>query len=307
MAEGIGLSPNCYRALTLGASIFNRLTKRLSSVVIPEIFSPVNSHPGKEQAQRRNLNDLPSIYGSAFLLPVLDSTIENPDHRIEFVQGLRRMLGPDAKDTRQADRYLTGVCGFEVFLPAEFEKGDQDQYRLTLVYFSGDYTRGDVKLRAMIQDIVPSKLYRLRTIAKAEATASITLLGQIQGGMSEKQQVWHGNHYHSVPWLLTRAYGGPYLWSQLEALLHGRKLEARRAKTHLARRLESLTPTWPKSRQAINEEIGFYLNFLRFLSRVNREVAGSNEDQSMPMQNWKTLLKEVDVGRSMGFLHPQAV
>jgi hypothetical protein len=302
IVEGIGVSPTSYRALTVGASVFNRLTKRVDHVVIPEIFSPANSRPGKEQAQRRSLNDLPSIYGSAFLLPLLDRSLDDPDQRFEFVRGLRQMLAADPHDTKQAERYLTGVFGFEAFLPTEFEKENQDEYRLTLVYFSGEYTRGDVKLRAFIQDVVPSMLGRLRTIGKSEAVASLTLLTQLLQGMSVNQRSWYAQRYSSAPWLLTRAYGGAYLWSQLETLLQGRKLDSGRVQSSLARRLESLVPTWPKSRLAIVDEIGFYLNFLRFLGRVNREVAGVSEDESMAIQHWKELLQEVEHGPLDGLL-----
>jgi hypothetical protein len=293
LVEGIALSRANYRALVLGACVFIQLTQRLSPVVVPEIFSPVGTRPGKEQAQRRNLSDLPTIVGSAFLLPVQDDTLNDPEHRFEFVHGIRKMLAADPKDATQAERYLTAVVGFDVFLPDDLK--NLEDYRLTLVYFSGDYTRGDVKLRAFIQDVVPSKLSRLRTLAKGETVASMTLLRQLLPAFSDKQYNWYASRYDSVPWLLARAYGGAYLWSQLESLLHGRHLSPARVTTNLARRLESLVPSWRKSHFAISEEVAFYLNVLRFLDRVNQELVGPSEE-FMPMRNWKEMLRAVDTG-----------
>src|SRR5262249_23122180 len=46
---------------------------------------------------------------------------------------------------------------------------------------------------------------------------------------------------------------------------------------------------------AITDEVAFYLNFLRFQGRVNREVART-EDSPMPIQNWREMLKAIDTG-----------
>ena len=53
LIESVALSSESYEALTLGASVFNRLTHRVSSLITPELFSPADNRPGKEQAKRR--------------------------------------------------------------------------------------------------------------------------------------------------------------------------------------------------------------------------------------------------------------
>jgi hypothetical protein len=256
---------------------------------VPELFSPADTRPGREQAQRRK--DLPSIRGSAFLLPVRDRTPAQVEEQQEFVQGIRRMLAYAPEGSTQAERSIATVVGVEEIIPEEFD----DDYRLTLVYFSGEYTRGDIHLRAFIQDVVPSRLKQIRDIAQEEAASAMQLVRLLRPGMSQKQQNWLGLRYQSVPYLLARAYGGPFLWAQLETVLHGRHLDPSRVTRNLARRLESLVPTWPKSGLAITDEVTFYLNFLRFLGRVNREVART-EESPMPVQNWREMLKAVDTG-----------
>jgi hypothetical protein len=98
LVEGIAVSPGTYRVLTLGACVFNKLTRRVSSLIIPEIFSPADTRAGKDQAQRRKLHDLPGVFGSGFLLPVQDTTLDDPGHRLEFCRGVRGMLDADPND-----------------------------------------------------------------------------------------------------------------------------------------------------------------------------------------------------------------
>jgi hypothetical protein len=293
MAEGIAVSPETYRALTLGACVFNKLAKPVAREVMPEIFSPADTRAGKEQAQRRKRSDLPAVVGSGFLLPVQDTTLANPDHRFEFCRGVRGMLSADPDDPTLADRYMSTVTGFDFILPAEM---DQKDYRVTLVYFSGDYTRGDVQLRAFIQDVIPSTMRRLRDLAQDEANVAVSLLCLLMSKMSDRQRGYFARCYLSVPYLLARAYGGAYLWQQLEAVLHRRPLDLRRVTTNAARRMQSLVPRWPDTRCALFDEVVFYLSFLRFLDRANRELAGCNEDQDMPIRQWKELLERVERG-----------
>ena len=189
-----------------------------------------------------------------------------------------------------ADRYLTAVTGFDIMLPPEAEKRD---YRLTLAYFSGEVSRGDVHLRAYIQDVIPSTL---RTSAQTGPGRGQDCDGTAQSTwrISDKQiAAYYGPRYESVPYLLARAYGGAYLWQQLEAVLHHRPLVARRVVANAARRMQSLTPQWPDSRFDLYEEVGFYLSFLPFLGRVNRKLARRYEGPPM-MRPWKDLLETID-------------
>jgi hypothetical protein len=287
MVESVALGPETYRALILGACVFNRLTRPIDRLrVVPELFSPADTRVGKDQAQRRR--ELTAIHGSGLLLPIQDQDLIDPDGRYAFVKGMRFMVADRKKDDRtMADRYMTAVTGFDFMLPEDL---DQEGYRLTLVYFSGEFSRGDVHLRAYIQDVIPSTLFRLRRLAHDEAKLAMQLLRAL--GKSEKQIPYHASRYESVPYLLARAYGGAYLWQQLEAVLHRKRLDPRRAVANAARRMQSLTPQWPGSRFDMFEEVGFYLSFLQVLSRANRELAGSNEES--PMRPWKELLHTID-------------
>jgi hypothetical protein len=275
LVEGIGVSPETYRALMLGAAVFNKLTEPVSHLVIPEIFSPSETCPGKEQAQRRKT--LPAVYGSAFLLPIQDCWENDSELQQDFVEGVRGLLDLKPTDSKFEDRYIGTVIGFEGMLPPSL---DTDDFRLTLVYFSGKYTRGDIHLRAYIQDVIPSTLKALRDMALKDTKDAMRLLRDLR--MSDKQAAYYGQFYASVPYRLARAYGGGYLWQQLETVLRRRVLRTEQVTINAAHRMHSLTPQWPDSRYALYEEVGFYLSFLQFLERANREIANMKEGTVMP-------------------------
>ncbi len=286
LIESVALSPETYKALTLGACDFNRLASPVSSLITRELFSPADSRPGKEQAKRRR--DLTVIHGSGFLLPLQSRALADGEAREDYVRGVRWMLTADPRNPTMTDRYMTAVTGFDIMLPP----GATDNFRLTLVYFSGEFSRGDVHLRAYIQDVVPSTLSQLRDLARAERKRALQLLSILMPGMSEEQSAYLGRCYESVPYLLVRAYGGAYLWQQLESVLHRHGLDGRRVTAIAARRMQSLIPRWPNSRYELFEEVGFYLSFLSIMGRVNAELAGSHEDRIM--RPWKELLDMID-------------
>lgn len=291
LVEGVGVAPETYRALTLGASVFNKLTKRVSHLVIPEIFSPSETRPGKEQAQRRKISYLPPIYGSAFLLPIQDRWVKDEELQGDFVQGVRGLLEAKPNDPTFEDRYITSIIGFEAMLPPFL---DTDDFSLTLVYFSGRYTRGDIHLRAYIQDVIPSTLKALRDMALRDTKDAMRLLHDLMRSMSDKQAAYYAQCYSSVPYRLARAYGGAYVWQQLETVLHRRLLRTEQVTTNAARRMASLSPHWPDSRYALYEEVGFYLSFLQFLELANREIANPKEGTVMPMRPWKDLIRVLE-------------
>src|SRR5262249_19652208 len=72
LVEGIGLSEASYRALTLGANLFQRLTRKLHHLILPELFAPVENRDRQNAARSRKLGDLTAIFGTAWLLPVRD-------------------------------------------------------------------------------------------------------------------------------------------------------------------------------------------------------------------------------------------
>ncbi len=289
LVEGIAACPACYKALVYGACLFGKLTRRVQSLVIREIFSPVNNQEGKNLNARKEISKLPNIQGSGLLLPLLDTSFDDPEIRQEFAENVQQMLSPPDRKGSAADRHILAVTGFELFLPDGADKRD---YRLSLIYFSGDTGKGDIHLRSYIEDVVPSTISLLRRVGRQTAETAVSLLRDLFASVSREQEAFYNTQYSSVPFLLTRAYGGPYLWDQLQAVLHRRSLALSRPLYNIAERLRSVTPRYPDSLNEIREEVVFYLSFLDFLTRYQKEVL-KNGGPAMAMRPLKELLKVI--------------
>ena len=293
MVEGIGLEERSYRAMTAGACAFRRLTQLLHPIVVHELFSTANDREGRNLAARRSLSDLTRIYGSAFLLPIQDCNLTDRGAQDEFVRGMRAMLDPPRLEGSLAERYLDSVLGFESFLPSELDK---DDYRLTLVYFSGEPSRGDIHLRAYIQDVIPSTLQRLKILIQSISRQAVRLLRILLPKASEGQVGYAEKCYRSLPYMLARAYGGSHLWTVLEQALHRSYLDLDRLTANAAARMSSLVARWPKSRHDLLDEVIFYQTFRSFVDQYNRGLAEGPKEDTMPMRPWRDLIRSVESG-----------
>ena len=292
MVEGIGSCPECYKALVYGACLFEKFTQPVQHLLTREIFSPVSNREGIRQIARKKISDFPTIRGIGLLLPILDRVFEDNEIREEFAENIASLLKPPAKD-RMLDRYIDSVIGFEYFLPDEVEAGD---YRLSLIYYSGDAGKGDIHLRAYIEDVIPSTIKHLKKVAENMADIARQLLQAIFPNASEQQKAYYHSRYRSLPFMLARGYRGPYVWDQLQAVLHRQPLSLRLPIRNVAERLRSITPRYPDSRNEIHEEVIFYLTFLEFWVEYQRKLLNRG-DQDMSMRPWKKLLQVI-------FQHP---
>ena len=286
MVETIALCPRCYRALTCGACLFKRFTRRVQTLVTREIFSPVADREGRNTVARRKISDLPAIQGSGFLLPLLDSEFEDPDIRREFARNVRKMLRPPPREGSALERYLDAVVGFDLFLP---EGADAENFRVSLLYFSGDPGRGDIHLQAYIEDVVPSTLHRLKDLGEECADSAVGLLRVLFPRSSEARVAFYERTYRSLPYLLARAYGGVYIWEQVQAVLHRRSLSTSRPLQNVAGRLRSVTRRYPERFSEIREEVIFYLTFIEFLRQYRHRLLNEGGNV-MAMRPWQELL-----------------
>ena len=214
--------------------------------------------------------------------------MEDDEVREEFAENIEAMLKPPSRTGSMLDRHIDSVTGFECFLP---EKVETDDYRLSLIYYSGDPGRGDIHLRAYVEDVIPSTVTGLQKVAKHVSDMVIHLLQVLLPEASESQKAYYHTRYRSLPFMLARGYGGPYVWDQLQATLHRQSLGLRRPIRNVAERLRSITPRYPDSRNEIREEVIFYLTFLEFWAQYQRKL--SKGEQNMAMRPWKELLQIV--------------
>jgi hypothetical protein len=291
LVEGIGLSHDAYRALTMGASWFNRVTQKVRPYIVQEVFAPGSDGPGRELAQRRSATDLDTIFGAAFLLPLDDQSLRDPDFRRAFADQMLAMLEPQNAKGTLAQRQFVAVTGFDCFVPEEF---DRRGFLLSLVYFSGDPSRGDIHLRACIQDVLPSVAATLKKLAETTAQEGKRLFELVH--LAEKRQAYLFGCYQSVPYLLARGYGGAHLWNQLDRVLHRRPLSDRRVAANAAARMAGLAARLPDSRFDLAEEAIFYLCCREFIHQCKRGLTTAPGEEGMPMRPWRELLHAVERG-----------
>ncbi|HSR50598.1 MAG TPA: hypothetical protein VLV83_07195 [Acidobacteriota bacterium] len=283
MVESIALDEGCYRALTVGACFFNKRTRRLHHQVTREVFSPEGDGQARQIMARKSLSDFPVIYGAALMLPLLGGT----NDRSEASQAITDVLLKEHSGG-QLVQHLGDVTGFELGLPEKVT----DRFRLNLLYFSGQPSRGDIHLRAVIEDLLPSALRAVVGCLRPLADAAHVVFQALYPHGSQKQKNYFRQRTRLLPYLLSRGYGGAYVWDQLERTLRRQRLGFHRPVRNAARRMATLASTLPESENQLREEVFFFLVLLDFISLHNQGTAEGGESNK-PMKHWKELLAAV--------------
>jgi len=279
LVEGVALCSKCYNSLTFGAKVFSGLTQTLPNWLTREIFSPGASRAGKENARRSNPD---SIYGGVYVLPVLDQFLNDDPAKKLFVNSIGRM-GLDKKTVGSIGRHLGTVTGFEFLLPDELE---EDVHRLTLIYYSGDPTKGDIHLRATVEDVLPSVATTVHGIL--EDTAEVALELRKAWYPDASSDYYTNRNYRSLPFLLVAAYGTGYLWQCLADVLHKRSLSKGRFIRNVVSREQELSRKLPDSIWQLRDEVLFYEAFRYFIKCYSSEILQQQEG-GFAMRPWQEL------------------
>jgi hypothetical protein len=286
IVEQIAVDEPCYSALNCGASYFDKITAPIDSIVTRELFSPVADREAQRTVEHRSIADLPTIRGAILLLPILELQNLPADERSELGENLSVRLNP-AKLGSRLQKHVDCLVGFNASLPDDV---NDDVYRLTLIYYHGDPGRGDIHLRAVIEDVLPSAVRQLTDQIGRLPERLPDLLRLVLPGCTGKQQAYYAMRFRMIPFLLARGYGGPYMWEQLQRILRRQPLDLRRPTSNVVHRIGSLVRRLPKTESDIREEVLFYLVFLDFLLQYNQTIARGGTEE-MPMRNWTELLE----------------
>lgn len=269
----LALSPEAYKYLTVGASLFGKLTKQLDFNLNKQLFAPVDSAMGRETATRGQVKT--TILGSAVVTPLLD--VANLDQRDErrFAHGMyRRIEG----ERRGAALLLSNLLGYEDILPEELT---DDSFRLTSLYFSGDPSRGDVHLHATIEDIVPSILMSVYEVTSEVFAWSAPFY-------SDKQE-WLHRRSRSLPYLLVTAYGPASLWQSLSDVLHADALPWEPFVRGIAHRCAELSHDLSDNNLLLRNEAVFYATFRYFYDLYHRTF----NLERRTMRPWQDLISNI--------------
>ncbi|MBI2567500.1 MAG: hypothetical protein HYV63_10750 [Candidatus Schekmanbacteria bacterium] len=293
MVEMVALDDACYRALTAGASVFSKLSRQVHVEVTRELFSPVADPEARRIAGEKSITDIPKILGGAFVVPVHRDLTEDPEEAADLCRLTLEMMAEDGKGAAAAGRmghHLADIVGFDCWLPRA--AAQRAEYRMKILYYSGDPSRADIHLRAVIDDVAPTVMPRLEALARRTGDEAVALAREIIRKPSDKQLAFYKRRFGAVPYLLGRGYGGAYLWERLQSAFHRRPMDAARPTANSAHRLAGLAAHYPDSNPQVAEEVVFFLAFRGFLERYNNQLANTRSTP-MSMRPWRELLSVV--------------
>jgi hypothetical protein len=273
LVKAIAACEDCYKYLTYGANLVTSGMVIMHNWLVNEVFSPVSS----ASVQNRKSEQ---IFGISYVLPLLDEQLADPETVEEFVDAHKSL-----RDTeRGAALHLGRLIGLEYALPLELM---EDDYRLTILYFSGDPSRSDIHLRASIEDVMPSVASELYDILEDVQRYAVGLMIALNPEASERQLAWMRIRYTSLPYLLARAFGSGLVWQTLAAALHRQPITDGSLVSSSLARINELSRQLPSTLWDIRQEIVFYLAFRYFLDLYTKRVLVKEEEKEM--RDWQVL------------------
>ncbi|SHJ62406.1 hypothetical protein [Propionispora hippei] len=252
--KGIKLEEESYAAYLYGVNFLKEIQVPVSSSILKEMFAPVTSVEAKKNMKATSFE---AIYGIPLVLPLLDG-----DSQQSFSK-YRRMLKKEDKKQSDSDLHLEVLAGLTNKILPDFN----DEHRLTILYYSGDLSRGSMHIRAMIEDVIPSVASQIEKILKK-------LVRNETGYIQEVFGVTKGEVYKtkSLPSLIANAFGPGYVWETLQAVFHKESLRLDRLRLTTARRLNELANR--EEYWQMMQELVFFYSFLYFWQQYEREILG---------------------------------
>lgn len=281
LVHGVALCPDCYKSLTFGSNLFDKLTTTLPMWLTKEIFAPVDNATSREHR-----SEATDIFGGILVLPILDSPEQSEEDQSEYVQSLMEMAGGHAGKGGAGSLHLNTITGIEQDLPLHI--AEEDLYRLTILYFSGDPSRGDIHLRANVEDVLPSAAQGLTDIVTELFEDSYALQKQL---FKESLNERASRTYRSLPAMLSNAYGMTRMWSSLASAMHRKSLPRDLFVRHAALRMQDLSRKVEDKFYLLQHEVFFYLYFQEFLQRYHLWIG---EEGGYLMTPWQDLMELLD-------------
>ncbi|MGS0764727.1 hypothetical protein [Syntrophomonas curvata] len=283
LVESISLCKECYGDLTVGASLFGRLSKLVDASLLKEIFSPVISTSAKNKS--RKIQD--NIYGSMIALPLWDEILKDEDSRDDWVSVLYESLDESrsiGKKKSHAFLHIKNLTGFIAKVPEEWISED---FRLNLLYYSGDPGKLDIHLRAIIEDILPSTAQELQDYLENIAGEADDVMAEYTF-LGEQTIQWEKEKLQSLPYMLASAFGASYVWTSMQKAFKRQYIDDRPFVKNYAIRMNREAKLLPDSIFNLQKEGVEYYAIKSFLHRYNSELAGQRSENDM--KNVKELI-----------------
>jgi hypothetical protein len=272
--RGIKIDAENYEAYLYGVQFLKELQVPISSGILKEMFAPITSAEAKKNMRATSFEP---IYGIPMVLPLLDGDSE------QLFQKYRRMLKKTAH-LSDSDLHLEILAGLKGSILPE----SSDEHRLTIIYYSGDLSRGNMHIRAVIEDVIPSVASRIQKILQRLQVRQLPKIQAVFG--FEPQPLYRTEN---LPSLLGNAFGPGYLWESLQAVLHKEPLRLDRLRVATAWKLNELANK--EAYWDMKQELIFYFSFIYFL-RQYEELILNKKGGAQELAAWESLLERYHQG-----------
>ena len=294
--KGIKLSREEYESFFYGTQVIKSLQTRLPNALLKEMFAPITNVEAKQHMQATNFDP---VFGIPFILPLLDTNI---DKQYKVLKSMKKTRADGESSEQDIDlERLGGMSGRRIVRQAR-----DDEYRLMLLYYSGELGRGNVHIRSIIEDVVPSVAFKVQNILRSLQKRKIKEIVEAFN-IQEGQERIYALRY--LPSLLSNAYGPGYIWSSLQKILKRMPISLERVQSSMNYKLNELAK---KNRKLqMKQELLFYHGFLYFYNQYNKKILNMQEGV-MEMSDWMELMdkyhqstlesKDMDTPEKLGFI-----
>jgi len=272
--KGIKVDHQSYEAFLYGVQFLKGLQVPISASVLKEMFAPVSSVEAKKHMKPTSFEQ---IFGIPMVIPILDGDSK------QIIGKYKRMLKKQEKMSN-SDLHLEILAGMKGSIVPE----SSDEHRLTIIYYSGDLSRGNMHIRAVIEDVLPSVANKIQIILRSLTTKGLKEIQEIFG--LEEQRIYRTEN---LPSLLANAFGAGYLWNVLQGTLHKKTLRIERLRVAIAKKLNELANK--EDYWNMKQELVFYYAFLFFLKRYEENVLEKEKGVS-ELVEWQEIISKYHQG-----------
>lgn len=272
--KGIKIDREHYEAFLYGTQLLKRITLPISSGMLKEMFAPNTNVEAKRHMKPTSFEP---IYGAPIVLPLLDGDSQ------QLYEKYRQMLKKEEKQS-DSDLHLELLAGINRVVPRV-----SDEHRLTLLYYSGDLSRGNMHVRMVIEDVIPTVAEALQKIIRSINQKELMKIRKAFGSDSDKPFY----RIRSLPVMLSNAYGPGYVWSSLQTVFHKQVLTIDRLFQAASRRLVELMNK--EDHWGMVDELIFLYAFLAFCNRYHQEVVKTDR-RVRTMADWIAMLERYHEG-----------
>ncbi len=274
--HGIKIDRANYEAFLYGSQFLKQITVPISSGILKEMFAPTMNVEAKKYMKPTSFE---RIYGVPIVLPLVGGDSE------QLYEKYQRLL-KDEQGKSESDIHLELLAGINKVIPET-----DDEYRLIILYYSGDLSRGDIHIRMVIEDIIPSVAMMLQKIMNTLNRKHIVNIHKAFGSKNEEKLYFRTR---SLPSMLANAYGPGYIWSALQTVFHRQPLSIDRLYQATAMKLNELANK--EDHWGMVDELIFHYAFVFFYREYHREVL-KTEKEVKTMSDWAQLLEKYHTGQ----------